>query len=552
MKTIQHSEFAARCLLGLSVLCAGAGGSIAADVDVYEAPPASVPAAFAAAAIRQRAPESLALPGAFQPGRNVHDLGAVPAGRIEAADQAAAGRFAGINPAPQRVGFARTPAQGRLSFKAGHGLRQARQGRGDLWTMAVRSPGGLGMRLSFTNVDLGTGSMIVYARDGEEVVTLGPFTGKGPNGTGQFWTGSLPGDTAFIEVTDGADPSVEIAEIVHFDRPFSNVGAQAGTFTAASQPCQLDVMCFGPPSVQPLARDAVGQMNFMSGGSGFVCTGTILNDLDADTIVPYFLTAHHCIGTQAEADTLEVVFGWQRSACGGSLPSKSSLPRSVGATLLASTSTDAFGNDMSFLRLNGSLPAGATLAGWTTASLPSTVVGIHHPGGTSKKVTFSHESGPGGLAAFCVFAFPTFAYHYLQEDTGITEGGSSGSGIFNASGQLMGQLYGACCDPALGTDCSGANCDNRTQWRSVYGKFDFTFPRIQRWLEIGGTIHVDRNFGGAELGTPAQPFNTVTEGNDFAWDGVRIKIRPGSYPEALTISKRVTLLASGGPVTIGR
>jgi hypothetical protein len=518
---------------------------------VYEAPPASIPP-VAAAAVRQRAPESLALPGAFQPGRNIYDLGSVPAGRIEAADQAAANRFAGITPGPQRVGFVRTPPQGRLSFKAGHGLRHARQVRGDLWTMAVRSPGGLGMRLSFTNVDLGTGSMIVYAREGEEVVTLGPFTGKGPNGTGRFWTGSLPRDTAFIEVSGAAEPSVELAEIVHFDRSFSNVGAQAGAFTAASLPCQQDVMCFGPPSVQPLARDAVGQMNFMSGGESFVCTGTILNDQDGDTIVPYFLTANHCIGSQAEADTLEVVFGWQRSACGGSLPSESALPRSVGATLLATTPTGTFGNDMSFLRLNGSLPAGATLAGWTTASLPSTVVGIHHPGGTFKKVTFSHESGPGGLAAFCVFTYPTFAYHYLQEDAGITEGGSSGSGIFNASGQLMGQLYGVCCDPSLGTDCAGANCDNRDTWRSVYGKFDFTFPRIQRWLEIGGTIHVNRNFGGTELGTPTQPFNTVGEANAFAWNGVRIKIQAGSYPEALTVAKQVTLLASGGPVTIGR
>jgi len=379
---------------------------------------------------------------------------------------------------------------------------------------------------------------------------LGPFTEKGPNGTGRFWTGSLPGETAFIEVTGAADPAVEIVEIVHLDLPLSNASGQIGAASAGLLPCQQDVMCFAPPAVQPSARDAVGQMNFVVGGESFVCTGTILNDLDGDTLVPYFLTAHHCIGSQAEADTLEVVFGWQRAACGGALPSFSSLPRSVGATLLASTSTDVFGNDMSFLRLHGNLPAGATLAGWTTGGLPATFVGIHHPGGSFKRVTFAHESTFSIGSAFCVFAFPSTAYHYVQEDTGITEGGSSGSGIFNASGQLMGQLFGVCCE-SLGTDCD-ANCDNRGAWRSIYGKFNFTFPRIQRWLEIGGTIHVDRNFGGTELGTPTQPFNTVTEANDFAWDGVRVKIQAGLYPETLTITKQMTLLASGGPVTIGR
>lgn len=130
-------------------------------------------------------------------------------------------------------------------------------------------------------------------------------------------------------------------------------------------------------------------------------------------------------------------------------------------------------------------------------------------------------------------------------------GGSSGSGIFNDQGQLMGQLYGVSCPARHGEDCVNSGCNNRDQYNKVYGKFSVTFPLIQRWLEIGGTIQVDRNYNGAELGTPSQPFRTVKAAYDFAWDGARIKIKAGDYPERLTFSKRVTVIASGGTATGG-
>ncbi|RMG55009.1 MAG: hypothetical protein D6723_03650 [Acidobacteria bacterium] len=53
-------------------------------------------------------------------------------------------------------------------------------------------------------------------------------------------------------------------------------------------------------------------------------------------------------------------------------------------------------------------------------------------------------------------------------------------------------------------------------------------------------------------GTPWRPFNTVGEANNLAWDGARIKIKAGSYPEMLTISKRVKVIAEGGTTTIGQ
>ena len=65
------------------------------------------------------------------------------------------------------------------------------------------------------------------------------------------------------------------------------------------------------------------------------------------------------------------------------------------------------------------------------------------------------------------------------------------------------------------------------------------------------TISVDGSYSGDENGTPQHPFNTVGEAYDFAWEGARLGIGAGSYPEALTLSKRVELTAWGGIATVG-
>jgi NS3 serine protease len=58
---------------------------------------------------------------------------------------------------------------------------------------------------------------------------------------------------------------------------------------------------------------------------------------------------------------------------------------------------------------------------------------------------------------------PRGTFIYSRDITGATEGGSSGSPVLNASGQIVGQLYGACgfnlndvCDAASNATVDGA------------------------------------------------------------------------------------------------
>lgn len=516
-----------------SPLRAGAPGVHA----VVDMPAEDVP--IAAETETPPAPRSLGMANRFLAGVNVHDLGVLPEGEAAAADTRAAALHGALEPGPARLGLVRTIPFAPLSPLNEDLMHTELEDGRLLGTMSVRSPGAFGVRLHFTEFDAGDGSLLVYADDGNGLVVHGPYTGWGPQGNGDFWTPSLPGETVFIETVGVEPPHFALGEIVHFDRHPGGAPSDAAAAQGGPLSCHEDVMCH---SVSTSARNATGQMNYIKNGSSFVCTGTMLNDQDPETTVPYFITAQHCLNTQAQVNTLEVVWLYQRSSCNGTLPNYFSLPRSTGGTLVTQNS----GNDMLFLRLAGAVPGGVSLAGWTTA-LPGTAYGIHHPAGSWKRYVHWQSSG---LCPGCEFCGASSDFEYYNRDVGLTEPGSSGSGIFNSSGQLFGQLYGHCC---VTLDCAGEtlNCSNQDEFNYFYGEFETTHPLISYWLSVGGTFHVNAAWPFNGNGTPASPFKTITSAHANAWNGLRFKIQAGTYPGAHTITKQVTLVANGGTVVIG-
>ena len=493
-------------------------------------------------------PKSLDLTAAVREGRSLFDLGPVTDAENATANEEMTKRRISGSPGPLRVGLVRPVGQsfGPASFI--NAAAPASDGEKQLWVTALRSPGAAALRLHFVNFDVGRAAVTVYTRDGDEVITRGPFSGKGPDHDGDFWTASLPSDTVFIELSGAGQPRLEIAELMHLEQdPIATAQKQRwlskgqGQSNLVNAPaelgCHLDVAC---EAVDSFARDATVQLNYQTGPTTIGrCSGTILNDLDGETVVPYLLTANHCNITPANVGTLQVTFLFQRGSCGGSLPTNP--PTLTGGVVLENNPQG--GNDMTFIRLNGQLPAGVTMAGWSTGGPDNNSYGIHHPDGAFKRVTFFEPSS----YLPCTLEFDD-EYHIVNPLRGGIEGGSSGSGLFNGSGRLIGQLRGRC---GVSVDGNG-NCSSDDGWRAVYGTFAITYPIIRRWLEIGGTINVNLFHGGNELGTPSQPYRTVTGGYNLAWNNTRLKIKPGNYNERVTFSKPMTILADGGPVIIGR
>jgi hypothetical protein len=106
-----------------------------------------------------------------------------------------------------------------------------------------------------------------------------------------------------------------------------------------------------------------------------------------------------------------------------------------------------------------------TWSGWSTSSFSNgtDLVGIHHPGGQRKKVSFgdrvTYPFGGGGS---------TF-YWAASWALGTIEGGSSGSGLYRASNQL---LVGVCSHSEVPLGC--ANPDGP----SGYGKFSWFYDNV--------------------------------------------------------------------------
>ena len=87
------------------------------------------------------------------------------------------------------------------------------------------------------------------------------------------------------------------------------------------------------------AKNAVGRITFVSEGASYVCTGTMLNNSNNDR-TPYFLTANHCIGTQAEARSIEAYWFYQTTSCNSNVLRGDWTRTSGGADLLATSAND--------------------------------------------------------------------------------------------------------------------------------------------------------------------------------------------------------------------
>ena len=115
-----------------------------------------------------------------------------------------------------------------------------------IWRFAIHSPSAAGMRVQFRAFSAGSGKVWVYGADGQ---SQGPYTDKGIFGNGDFWSGTVWGDTATIEyqpVDDSRSLPFEIQSISH--RVASHARSSLLKVTApAIDPagaCNLDVICY--------------------------------------------------------------------------------------------------------------------------------------------------------------------------------------------------------------------------------------------------------------------------------------------------------------------
>lgn len=346
--------------------------------------------------------------------------------------------------------------------------------RGIVWSGSVRVENARELRLHFEEVTLPAGTVMwVYGNAGDAF----PFDSALVDDRGGLWTPSVEGDTLHfeIEVPRGATAASfivrEVAEIVQ-----SNIAPVEHDVS-----CLVDAACIGTSTFSNIdaLKGAVAQLEFIDGGSSYVCSGALLNDRAGD-FTPYLLTANHCFSNQTSASSLQAYWSFIRSTCNGSLPSRSSFSRSVGSTLLAGSSN----SDFTFVRL-GSVPAGRWFLGWVPSAASLTngmkLYRVSHPfpNEYSNPLPQAYSTTTYDTASSTCLGVPRPRFLYSHLGTGSTWGGSSGSAVVNANAQVVGQLYGIC-------SASTPDCDARLQ--NVDGAFSETYGSITQWIENGNAV----------------------------------------------------------------
>ena len=327
--------------------------------------------------------------------------------------------------------------------------------------LIIKSSGASGIGVHFRNFALADGEEVYVYGGATDSIVFGPFTEKGPWGSGEFWSGTVDGDTAVIEFykrTDENGQGFEISEISH-------ILAELDWRLRSNEPdvlnCEVDASCFADPE-----KNAVARIVFNNNGPR-VCTGTLLNNLAQDE-TPYFLTANHCVNSQAIAQTVEAYWFYQTTSCNSGVL-RNWVHTGPGANLLATQGS----NDFSFMRLQNNAPGGAFFSGWTSTaqSAGTPVFGLHHPDGYIPPSVPSYLRRATGSITNTNFNCLGLVNGYdIGWTSGSAEPGSSGSGLFTSNGHyLVGVLS---CGPLPPT------CNNPD---AGYSKFANFYPQIRQY-----------------------------------------------------------------------
>jgi lysyl endopeptidase len=387
-------------------------------------------------------------------------------------------------------------ASPRRARELAWGAIQGTEDGGFVWSAVVRSPGATALRLELAGLDLPPGAeLYVYNAQGH---AFGPYTGRGPLGDGELYTHSVFGEELRIQlVSPVAGARVAPLRLAgvgvmgqRFVLPrFGPQGAfdpndlealsKASNLCSYNADCVVNAACASTHSAVSQAKDAIATMLYKSGGGYYICTGGLIADTDTTTVVPYFLTANHCISSGRVASSLETFFDYETSCNSPNCTQPyNNTGETVGATIKASNST----GDYTLLQLASTptTPDGVVAyLGWTTTAVANSngvaLYRISHPAGAPQAYSEQVVDTSKGTCQ----TLPRGTYIYSEDTLGATEGGSSGSPVVNGAGQVVGQLYGAC-----GTNVNDS-CDANSN-ATVDGAFAAYYSAVAPFLAPSG------------------------------------------------------------------
>jgi hypothetical protein len=354
-----------------------------------------------------------------------------------------------------------------------------------LWRLRISSPGALSLSLGLRRFSLPAGSAFwIHQPDGSGV--QGPYTTQDRNVFGALWTAVVLGDelVAELHVPARSQAEIEISAINHGYRFF---GESEHAVASMQGGCNIDVICREGDEwrhqIRSTARITFSDRVFM-----YLCTAHLLNNTSQDD-TPYLLTAGHCVMNEDEASTLVAYWNYESPTC-GALSGGTLTQNQSGSSFLASwweeiDGTYDDGSDFTLLELDRKPDPTFNVyyAGWDARDyIPDATVTIHQPGGDEKAISFDHDA-PTVTSRFQNSSPGDGLYFRIADwDEGTTEGGSSGSCLFDkATKRCIGNLSGGAA--ACGNDLPDWYGRIYAHWTGGGTRE----TRLSDWLDPAGT-----------------------------------------------------------------
>lgn len=352
-----------------------------------------------------------------------------------------------------------------------------------IWRLEIEVPNAKATSVYYNKFYLPEGVSLYLTNENKRQI-LGAYTSKNNPANGVFSNQPLQGSVAYLELNIASYVNVRDIQLgIYFigayyrgvDGDVAAFGSDQPLATpfpgppfGVSADCHKEAVC-QTGALTDKSRSSVARIiiAYQANAPIGYCSGSLINNTGnaaGGTCKPLFLTASHCDNTNSHADTSfqywQFRLNFQTGDCNGT-----TFPNSVTSPVMTNgakfkarsyyptfTSTEPgtsrLVQDFLLLELNDQVPSDYYLAGWnrnsniaapSMADYYTTFYGFHHPGGDLKKVSRSITIDASGV--FNQTVIP--ATHWkIPYNYGGTAQGSSGSGLFDIDGLLIGDLSG--------------------------------------------------------------------------------------------------------------
>ena len=379
-----------------------------------------------------------------------------------------------------------------------------------VWQLHLRAANALALMAYYSEFYIPEGGrLFLYNADKSQLI--GAFTAANNPQTGGFVTEFIAGDELIFEYVPAA--SGEMPRIVIDQIGYGYNHLYVSKRNTLSGSCMVNINCEEGDAWQN-QKKGVCRIVERIGDYAYLCTGSLVNNTDED-LTPYILSAFHCSedaeGVSVSNDELAqwvFYFNYEYADCeAASIAQQRTM---TGATKIASTNISG-GSDGLLLKLNQAVPTTYDVYynGWDRSSnTPQSGVNIHHPAGDYKKIstynnpaseaTWYGEDGVEGSED----SHWNVRFAATANGHGVTEGGSSGSPLFNENGLIVGTLSGgtSSCEKE---ELTGINLYGKisSHWNK-YGTGDR--QRMDKYLNpsLDGTVKLEGRYASGRKAAP--------------------------------------------------